>query len=251
MTMRGKRRGDSLPHAARPQVLVVDDDPGVRELLMAALADAYAVRAAASGSEACALLRTHSIAAIILDAFLGREHGLDLIERFRKLSSAPILILTGYGSEELAIRALRAQVAEYLKKPVSVVDLLSALRRMIPFDGSAADLAARAIRYIEENAARAFRGVELASQFGVSEAHFRRRFREAHGRTPRQYIVQLRIRRAADLLRTTQREVKQIAQEVGYTDLQLFRRTFTRAHGVSPLRWRLQGQKRKARKSVC
>jgi YesN/AraC family two-component response regulator len=229
----------------RPQVLVVDDDPGVRELLIAALADIYIVHAAASGDEACALLRTRPIVAVILDAVLGHEHGLDLVERFRNLSAAPILLLTGYGSEDLAVRALRARVDEYLKKPVSVVGLLAVLRRIIPSDESTIDLATRAGRYLTAHAGKPIRMVELATRLGVGEAHLRRRFRDAHGMTPRHYLAEMRVRRAADLLRTTQREVKQIAQEVGYTDLQLFRRTFTRVLGMTPLRWRLQGKEGK------
>jgi DNA-binding response OmpR family regulator len=102
---------------------VVDDDASIREALRAALADGYTVHVAASGAEACDMLRAHPVAAIILDAVLRGEHGLDLVERFRKLSPAPIVILTGHGTEELAVRALRVHVAEYLKKPVSVAEL--------------------------------------------------------------------------------------------------------------------------------
>ena len=244
------KRANTKRLISRPQVLVVDDDPGVRELLIAALDDCYVVHAAATGAEACALLRTHPIVAVILDAVLGREHGLDLVERFRNLSSAPILLLTGYGSEDLAVRALRAKVDEYLKKPVSVVDLLAVLRRLIPSDESTTDLATRAGRYLNAHSGKPIRMVELAAQLGVSEAHLRRRFRDAHAMTPRQYLAELRVRRAADLLRTTQHEVKQIAQEVGYTNPQLFRRTFTRVLGMPPLRWRLQGKEGKPDRRV-
>ena len=95
---------DPLPH-----VLVVDDDACIREALGAALGHAYAVHAAATGDEACAVLRRHPIAVIILDVVLGREQGLDLVERFRARSPAPILVLTGHGSEAVAARALRAK----------------------------------------------------------------------------------------------------------------------------------------------
>ena len=74
---------DPLPH-----VLVVDDDASIREALGAALGHAYAVHAAATGDDACAVLRRHPIAVIILDVVLGREQGLDLVERFRVRSPA-------------------------------------------------------------------------------------------------------------------------------------------------------------------
>ena len=71
-------------------ILVVDDDASVREALRAALADRYCVHAAASGADACAILRAHPVAAIILDAVLREEHGLDMVPKFREMSRAPI-----------------------------------------------------------------------------------------------------------------------------------------------------------------
>ena len=114
-----------------PQVLIVDDDPAVVEALTAALNGTYIVHGAATGEEAYAILRGHPIAAIILDAVLGREHGLDLIERFRAVSRAPIIMLTGHGSEELAVRAFRAGVVDYLRKPVRVKELRATLSKWL------------------------------------------------------------------------------------------------------------------------
>ena len=226
------------PAGNGPHILVVDDDGSIREALTAALATKYVVHAAASGAAACAVLRVHPVAAIILDAVLGGEHGLDLVDRFRRLSSAPIVILTGHGTEDLAVRALRARVDEYLKKPVSVAHLLGVLSRLIPAMPRAAHTVARARRYLEEHPAKAFRAAELAGRLGVSETHLRRLFRAAHGQTPRQYLAAVRIRRAADLLRRDGHSVKAVASEVGFTDLRLFRRSFTRLLGMSPVAWR-------------
>jgi len=116
-----------VPPAHRPHVLVVDDESNIREALATALRGQYVVHPAASGAEASACLRAHPIAAIILDAILEDEHGLDLVEGVHALSSAPILLLTGHGSEELAGRAVWAGVRGYLKKPVSIPVLSPAL----------------------------------------------------------------------------------------------------------------------------
>ena len=61
----------------------------------------------------------------------GKEHGLDLVGRIRALSPAPILVLTAYGSEEVAVRALRAGVSDYLRKPFNLEDLKTSLSRLI------------------------------------------------------------------------------------------------------------------------
>lgn len=234
------------PLEKAPHVLVVDDDASVREALKAGLAGRYSVHVAASGADACAILRVHPIAAIILDAVLRGEHGLDLVDRFRKLSPAPIVILTGHGTEDLAVRALRAHVSEYLKKPVSVTELLDVLTRFLPEAHRAADLVARVRRYLEEYPPKRFRAAELAGRLGMSETHVRRLFRMAQGQTPRQYLAEVRVRRAADLLRQDGRGVKEVASAVGSTDLRLFRRTFTRLIGMSPASWRRRHHRRTA-----
>jgi len=226
-------------------ILVVDDDASVREALVAALADGYVVHTAASGADACAVLRTQPIAAIVLDAVLRGEHGLDRVEAFRALSPAPIVILTGHGTEELAVRALRAHVAEYLKKPVSVRELLGTLSRLAPETRPDADLVARVRQFLEEYPPKVFRAGEVAGRLGMSETHMRRLFRAAHGQTPRQYLAGVRIRRAADLLQRDSRGIKEVASEVGFTDLRLFRRTFTRLMGMPPAAWRRRQQRQR------
>jgi YesN/AraC family two-component response regulator len=224
--------------AFRPHVLVVDDDASVREALLVALNSEYEVHTAATGAEACALLRRHPVAVVILDALLGKEHGLDLVGRFQRLSLAPIVLLTGHGSEALAIRALRAKVQEYLKKPISLPDLLAVLDRLLPKAQHASDRVARIRRHLDEHHDKRIRFGELAARFGFTEPHLRRLFRTVYGKTPRQYLAEIRVRRAADRLRRDGCGVKEAALEAGFTDLRLFRRTFTGLMGMTPGAWR-------------
>jgi YesN/AraC family two-component response regulator len=197
-------------------ILIVDDEPAVIEALTAALKGTYVVHGAASGKEACAILCTQPIAAILLDVMLGEEQGLDLVGQFRTLSSARILILTGHSSEELAIRAVWAQVDGYLKKPVPVPDLHRALARLIPCGGQPADLAAKARRYLDEHLAKRFCPTQLAGTFGVSESYLRRCLRQVYGKTPRRYLTEARLRQAAILLSAPRGGVEQIADDVGF-----------------------------------
>ncbi len=127
----------------RPSILVVDDDPAVREALAAGLAGGYTVYSAASGAEACAWLRAQSVAAIVLDEYLGAENGLALLPHLRALSLARILVLTGRSSEARAIQALRAGVDDYVKKPVGLPELLAAVDRLVAPAASSAPLPSR------------------------------------------------------------------------------------------------------------
>jgi YesN/AraC family two-component response regulator len=219
---------------AAPHILVVDDDASVREALAAALDGTYVVHNTSNGDEACAALRKHPIAAIILDAILEDEHGLNLVGRFRTLSRAPILILTGHGTEELAIRALRAKASDYLKKPVTVRELRAALARLIQPDHPRLDPAAQARHLMTEHPDRPHTTASLAEDVGLSDRQLRRRFRHVYGKTPRRYLVETRLQRAEELLQTTDLGIEQIAQAVGYQNVAAFDRIFKRAFGVTP-----------------
>jgi len=77
-----------------------------------------------------------------------------------------------------------------------------------------------------------------AREAGLSPFHFLRLFAQVLGVTPHQYLVRSRLRRAARLLADDQRPITDVAFDVGFGDLSNFVRTFHRAAGVSPRRFR-------------
>jgi YesN/AraC family two-component response regulator len=224
---------ESVPH-----ILVVDDEACVQEALAAALRGAYVVHGASTGDEACAVLRRHPIAVIILDVRLRSESGLDLVRRFRALAQVRIVIHTAYGSEEVAVRALRAKVDEYLRKPVNLGHLRACLAQLIGNDGQPPHPVERARRLVEERPDQAHTTQSLAEEVGLSERHLRRCFLEAYAKTPRRYLTEVRMERAADLLRTTLLGVEQVAQILGYPSGIRFTRMFKRQFGLTPSEFR-------------
>jgi AraC-like DNA-binding protein len=79
---------------------------------------------------------------------------------------------------------------------------------------------------------------DAAGQAGISPFHFLRLFSSVLGVTPHQYLVRSRLRHAARLLADDERSVTDVAYDVGFGDLSNFVRTFHRAAGVSPRRFR-------------
>jgi len=224
--------------APRPSILVVDDEPPVCEAVTAALADRYTTHAATCGADAVAVLRAHAISGIILDAFLQHEHGLDLVPRFRQLSAARILILTGQGSEALAAQGIWMGVDGYLKKPVAIATLQAAVLQLLHRPAGTGDLAARARQALEAHPPTPFQPAVWARALGAGEAHLRRLFRDTYGRTPRRYLTEVRLVRAAALLQTTSRGIKEIAADVGYASHTRFGKAFAAQYGVSPSAYR-------------
>jgi len=78
----------------------------------------------------------------------------------------------------------------------------------------------------------------LARQAHVSPGHFARRFKEAFGETPHQYVLTRRVERAKQLLRETDLSVTEICLEVGFQSLGSFSATFHRITGAPPTAYR-------------
>jgi AraC-like DNA-binding protein len=78
----------------------------------------------------------------------------------------------------------------------------------------------------------------LARRAHMSPAHFSRRFKEAFGETPHQYVLSRRVERAQELLRNTDRTVTDICFEVGFQSLGSFSAAFHRVAGASPTAYR-------------
>lgn len=106
---------------ARAHVLVVDDDPlhcQVLSLLLQQLG--HTVASACNGREALQSFEAEPVDVVILDWMLGREDGLVLMRKLLALDSQlPVIMLTGFGSIEGAVEAVKAGAWSYLTKPVT------------------------------------------------------------------------------------------------------------------------------------
>jgi two-component system response regulator MprA len=118
----------SASPAAR--VLVVDDDPELREFLLGELAmEGYACEAAASGQSALQALRGQSWDLVLLDWGLPDFSGVEVCERLRATGvTTPVLMLTAHDEVAERVRALDAGADDYLTKPFSIAELLARVR---------------------------------------------------------------------------------------------------------------------------
>jgi AraC-like DNA-binding protein len=98
--------------------------------------------------------------------------------------------------------------------------------------------AVEAALWIEAQSHREIDLEDIARQARVSPFHFLRSFSSVLGVTPHQYLVRSRLRRAARYLTEDNKPVTDVAYDVGFNDLSNFVRTFHRAAGVSPLKFR-------------
>jgi DNA-binding NtrC family response regulator len=102
---------------SKPTLLIVDDEKPTREGLRAALEDHYDVYLAEDAAAAMHLLEEQHFDVLLTDFRLPNEDGMRLISRAKSLTKPPICILmTAYGSEELAVQAMKSGADDYLPK---------------------------------------------------------------------------------------------------------------------------------------
>jgi AraC-like DNA-binding protein len=94
------------------------------------------------------------------------------------------------------------------------------------------------LHYIEKHLDQPLNNARLAEIARASESRFIRRFREATGRTPGRYVQDRRLRRAAELLVSTDRTIDQIAETCGFANRYYFTRVFASRMGCPPARYR-------------
>jgi len=119
--------------AARPRVLVVDDEASIRDLLAKTLALAeYDVDIAADGRAALERMRMYPYDLLIVDLKMPGMDGLSVIrEAKRYKSELPVIIITGFSTETSAIEAVNLGVAGYLTKPFRVPQVLAAAAKAL------------------------------------------------------------------------------------------------------------------------
>src|SRR5215831_13987613 len=108
-----------------PTLLIVDDEKTTREGLRAALEDRYDVYLAEDAKMATDLLEKEQFDVLLTDFRLPNQDGLKLITRAKSLSKPPVCILmTAYGSEELAVDAMKRGADDYIAKGRLQIDEL-------------------------------------------------------------------------------------------------------------------------------
>jgi transcriptional regulator GlxA family with amidase domain len=96
----------------------------------------------------------------------------------------------------------------------------------------------KAVAYIANHYTEKIKVMELARLSGLSLTHFRRLFENALGKSPVQYLTQVRVAMASAELKQSRKPISTIACESGFKTLSSFNRHFRKQAGVSPRDWR-------------
>ena len=128
-----------------PSILIVDDDPAIRDALWEALTDLGLTPAAAGdGTAALTWLEQHRADAVLLDLRMPGLDGLEVLRRIRALPKPPpVVILTAVPTTSNTIEAMRLGAADHLAKPIGRADLSTLLNRILSAPASIQSPSAR------------------------------------------------------------------------------------------------------------
>lgn len=233
----------------KPVILVIDDNPKVAESLAQTLRE-YEFLSASDGDSGLKILRQpHVVDLILLDYKLGDENGIEVLAKIRRLDpQLKVILLTSFGSKDIAVQALQNHADDFVDKPWDPFDLKSRIDAQLAqgrrrFEQSAdKNSVQKVVELLERNYRKDVTLEFAADMTALSPKYLSRKFREETGRGFSEYKASVRIEHAKELLRDSAAPVNRIAEQVGYENAESFVKVFKKASGLTPTEYRAQAQ---------
>lgn len=248
------------------QLMLVEDEEiirrGIRELIRRADQEFMIVKEAVNGKEALDYLSRNTVDAVITDIRMPQMDGLHMVQKIRlQHDKMPIVIVSGHSDFVYAQKALQCGVTDYLLKPLenrALVAALSKVRQALhhirpelvdheakeeleysaPSMGEGRRLLRKLKAYIKQHPEEDLRLPTLAERVHLNASYLSQLFKQEEGRNLSDFITEVRIQRACQLLQTTELKVYDIARLSGYQSPKHFMLVFKQQTGSTPSMYR-------------
>ena len=246
---------------SKPRILIVEDQPEMQRFLRESLEEDYICEVANEGGEALRLLQTKQFDLTSSDVMMPGMDGFTLREKINqipRLRNMPFILLTARALDEDKMHGLRLGVDDYITKPFSLPELKARVENLLrnKFEREKAweeseikpdseagnkesadrELIREAEQQVLENLDRSdYKIGDLATEIGYGERQLRRIIRNLTGLSPVEFILEIRLQKARQLLEKRKLStVAEIQFEVGIESASYFSKKFTERFGKNP-----------------
>ena len=246
-------------------LFVVDDDESIRQYLIKELGESYTVETYPDGEACWQQLLLHLPDLLISDVRMPKLDGFDLLVRIRKnaeTTALPVILLTTETDSASRIEGLQHGADQYIDKPFNMEELKATVASLLSnrekmrgkysgqreggglveqrtIDNPDDQLMERVAKVVNNRLDDSELSVEvLAAEVGMSRAQLQRKLKELTGTSVGNYIREIRLKQAAEMLKQPNINVAQIGYTVGFTAPNIFSTAFKKYFGVTPVQYR-------------
>ncbi len=252
---------------ARDTLLIIDDNREIVDFLVSSLGDTYTCLKAYNGREGLEQVRQHTVHLVIVDQMMPVMGGFEFVREMKRnaaTAETPIIMLTAKDDADTEMQSIRLGVDVFVPKPfdfrkmqLHVMRLVKhtrdvrravEMRHMVEHPDVAAATEAqqcdaspdeqfmhRVLEVIEGNMEReGFNVTSLAETLAIDQKQLYRKMKQLTGQTPVAFLRQMRLRRAAELLKHDRYTVSEVMYMVGMTNPSYFSKCFAEVYGVTP-----------------
>lgn len=244
-----------------PLILIVEDNVDMRHFIEEQFSGTYRTITAEDGWEGWKKCLSDMPDLVVSDVAMPRRNGIELCDQIKqdeRTAHVPILLLTSKATSEDQLIGLKKGADDYVTKPFDPKMLLAraeniiATRRALRSHFSAAkpltiepsqvtvtsvdeEFLHSVLKSIEANMSNPdYRVQDLSRDVAMSRMHLYRKIKAITGQTVVEFIRTIRLKRAAQLILQNQSTIAEITYQVGFSDLQYFRKCFKKLFGCSP-----------------
>lgn len=239
----------------KPRILIVDDHPEIRRYIRQILEDDYEVKEASHGLEALELLERQEVELIVTDLMMPWMDGFELIESIQanpEYKKIPMLIVSARISDNDREKALIQGINDFIQKPfdkkeleLRINNLLQSNQNTDSFESVASrqniesygqEILKKVESYIKENIEDTNLSVlQLGDAIAASERQVYRLIKKVSGKTPYEYITDVRIQYADYLIRKNKvKSASEAARMVGIKNVTTFNKQYEKRFGTKP-----------------
>lgn len=239
-------------------IVIIDDEPKIRNGIEKLINDAFhrnhSVYSFDDPVAALEFLKLHKADLVITDIRMPNLSGLELIQAIRRFDKQiEIAILSGYSDFTFAQQAIDLKVGKYFTKPSDPEELIAYIgsfdkdRKDVEVSGkkyAGSNLTIlKCLNFIARNYHTKFNLNEMATELYITPTYLSKLFKRETGQNLSDYILEVRMIKAKDLLSQLELSVTDIADRVGFQDAGYFSSTFKNYFGLTPHEYRNQSPK--------